>query len=235
MRNFCPRVAGYEQSHHHVHFSVADRSRRVVRAVARSNRGPLRSGETARRRPCRHAQKSTRDQGQDHSLVGPPGRHAAQTCALAGLRADRVRGVPAASDGELHSRRVLRRLAVPMKHRQPRVQNLARAGQREHQGEHPPMPHKHINSFAVEQASKLDALAARIRTALEAARVARSNALDRALDAGDALNMAQSCVSSGWKRWLRTNCFLSLLPRCFISSSRGIVPRSRLRLRKLAN
>jgi len=71
------------------------------------------------------------------------------------------------------------------------------------------MPHKHINSFAVEQASKLDALAARIRTALEAARVARSNALDRALDAGDALNMAQSCVSSGWKRWLRTNCFLS--------------------------
>ena len=114
MRNFCPRVAGYEQSHHHVHFSVADRSRRV-RAVARSNRGPLRSGETARRPPCRHAQKSTRDQGQDHSLVGPPGRHAAQTCALAGLRADRVRGVPAASDGELHSRRVLRRLAVPMK------------------------------------------------------------------------------------------------------------------------
>jgi hypothetical protein len=71
------------------------------------------------------------------------------------------------------------------------------------------MPDEHINSFAVEQASKLDALAARIRTALEAARVARSNALDRALDAGDALNMAQSCVSSGWKRWLRTNCFLS--------------------------
>jgi len=71
------------------------------------------------------------------------------------------------------------------------------------------MPDEHINSFVVEQASKLDTLAARIRTALEAARVARSNALDGALDAGDALNMAQSCVSSGWKRWLRTNCFLS--------------------------
>jgi hypothetical protein len=56
---------------------------------------------------------------------------------------------------------------------------------------------------------ELDELAARIRAALEAARQARSNALDRALEAGDALNAAQERVSSGWKRWLRTNCFLS--------------------------
>jgi hypothetical protein len=55
----------------------------------------------------------------------------------------------------------------------------------------------------------LDDLAARIRTALQAARQARSNALDHALKAGDALNAAQELVSSGWKRWLRTNCFLS--------------------------
>jgi hypothetical protein len=67
------------------------------------------------------------------------------------------------------------------------------------------MPNRESNPSNQE----LDELAARIRAALEAARQARSNALDHALQAGDALNAAQERVSSGWKRWLRTNCFLS--------------------------
>jgi hypothetical protein len=57
-------------------------------------------------------------------------------------------------------------------------------------------------------AATLDELAHRIRVASQAAREAWSNALGHALDAGDALNEAQSRVSTGWKKWLRKNCFL---------------------------
>jgi hypothetical protein len=48
----------------------------------------------------------------------------------------------------------------------------------------------------------LDQLAERIRAALEAVRQGFSNALENALEAGDALNAAQRRVSSGWGRWL---------------------------------
>jgi hypothetical protein len=54
----------------------------------------------------------------------------------------------------------------------------------------------------------LDQLAERIRAALEAVRQGISNALENALEAGDALNAAQQRVSSGWGRWLHTNCSL---------------------------
>jgi hypothetical protein len=64
-----------------------------------------------------------------------------------------------------------------------------------------------VSDLAVQD---LDELATTIRAALEAARQARSNALGYALRAGDALNAAQERVSSGWKQWLRANCFLSL-------------------------
>jgi hypothetical protein len=56
----------------------------------------------------------------------------------------------------------------------------------------------------------LDALAARIRAAFEDARKARCSALHCSLDAGDALREAQAQVSDGWKRWLRTNCAVSV-------------------------
>jgi hypothetical protein len=56
----------------------------------------------------------------------------------------------------------------------------------------------------------LDALAAAVRTALQASRQDRCNALRHDLDAGDALIEAQARVSSNWKRWLRDNCFLKV-------------------------
>jgi hypothetical protein len=56
----------------------------------------------------------------------------------------------------------------------------------------------------------LEGLARRIRDGLVAARKDRCNALHHDLAVGDALNAAQSCVSTGWKRWLREHCFLSV-------------------------
>jgi hypothetical protein len=60
------------------------------------------------------------------------------------------------------------------------------------------------------QPSTLDELAFRVRKSHHAAQAAWSNALDHLLDAGDALNEAQSRVSSNWKRWVRENCFLGV-------------------------
>jgi hypothetical protein len=55
----------------------------------------------------------------------------------------------------------------------------------------------------------LSALALQIRNALRAFQVGMSNALDAALDAGDALIAAQEQVAKGqWTRWLKENCFL---------------------------
>ena len=56
----------------------------------------------------------------------------------------------------------------------------------------------------------LDELARQIRAGLELARRERCNALHHDLDIGDALLEPQARVSSGWKRWLRENCFLSV-------------------------
>jgi hypothetical protein len=56
----------------------------------------------------------------------------------------------------------------------------------------------------------LDDLARRIRESRQAARQAGAAVLHHSLDAGDALNEAQARVSSGWKRWLKDNCFLSV-------------------------
>jgi hypothetical protein len=58
--------------------------------------------------------------------------------------------------------------------------------------------------------SVLDQLAHRIREARQAAQQAGAALLHHTLDAGDALNEAQTRVSTGWKRWLRDNCFLSV-------------------------
>ena len=52
----------------------------------------------------------------------------------------------------------------------------------------------------------LDALAAKIRAAFEDARKHRCSALQCSIDAGDALLQAQAQVTTGWTRWLRTNC-----------------------------
>ena len=56
----------------------------------------------------------------------------------------------------------------------------------------------------------LDELAQRVRASCQAARGAWSNALGHVLDAGDALNEAQGRVSTGWKQWLKNNCFLGV-------------------------
>jgi Zincin-like metallopeptidase len=56
----------------------------------------------------------------------------------------------------------------------------------------------------------LEQLAYQIRTSLELARRDRCNALHHDLDVGDALMGAQNRVSTGWKKWLRDNCFLSV-------------------------
>jgi hypothetical protein len=57
----------------------------------------------------------------------------------------------------------------------------------------------------------LSALAELIRTALQASRKDRCNALHHDLDIGDALIAAQDQVAEGrWKQWLRENCFLSV-------------------------
>jgi hypothetical protein len=53
-------------------------------------------------------------------------------------------------------------------------------------------------------------LALQVRAHLQASRRDRCNALHHDLDAGDALIKAQERVSSGWKRWLKDNCFLSV-------------------------
>jgi hypothetical protein len=57
---------------------------------------------------------------------------------------------------------------------------------------------------------ELDQLARRIRESRKAAQKAGVTALHHILDAGDALNAAQAQVSTGWKRWLRDNCSLSV-------------------------
>jgi hypothetical protein len=69
------------------------------------------------------------------------------------------------------------------------------------------MPQDNIH-FASEQV--LDELAARICSGLKAAAEARCHAWHHHLDIGDALIEAQERVSTGWKRWLRTNCALSV-------------------------
>jgi hypothetical protein len=56
---------------------------------------------------------------------------------------------------------------------------------------------------------ELDDLARRIRAALQASRPERCNALHHDLDIGDMLTEVQAQVTTGWKRWLRENCFLS--------------------------
>ena len=55
---------------------------------------------------------------------------------------------------------------------------------------------------------ELGELASQIRDACRRAQEAWSNALGHVLDAGDALNEAQARVSTGWKQWLRNNCYL---------------------------
>ena len=72
------------------------------------------------------------------------------------------------------------------------------------------MPEEYCTAAAVAQGSTLDELAHRIRTALQISRQDRCNALHRDLDAGDALIVAQRRVSTGWKKWLRKNCFISV-------------------------
>jgi hypothetical protein len=52
----------------------------------------------------------------------------------------------------------------------------------------------------------LEQLAAKIRAAFEDARKHRCSALQCSIDAGDALLQAQAQVTTGWTRWLRTNC-----------------------------
>jgi hypothetical protein len=56
---------------------------------------------------------------------------------------------------------------------------------------------------------ELDELARQVRAALQASRQERCNALHHDLDIGDMLTEAQAQVTTGWKRWLRENCFLS--------------------------
>jgi hypothetical protein len=56
----------------------------------------------------------------------------------------------------------------------------------------------------------LEHLAHQVRAGLELARRERCNALHHDLAVGDALLEAQARVSTGWKRWLRENCFLSV-------------------------
>jgi hypothetical protein len=58
----------------------------------------------------------------------------------------------------------------------------------------------------------LDQLAAKIRAAFEDARKHRCSALQCSIDAGDALLQAQEQVTTGWTRWLRTNCGASERP-----------------------
>jgi hypothetical protein len=58
--------------------------------------------------------------------------------------------------------------------------------------------------------SVLEQLARRIRESRQAAQQAGAALLHHCLDAGDALNEAQERVSTGWKRWLKENCFLSV-------------------------
>jgi hypothetical protein len=65
-------------------------------------------------------------------------------------------------------------------------------------------------SAAAHDVNALEELARRIRDAHQAAQAAWCNALHHALDAGDALAEAQTRVSTGWKKWLRENCFLSV-------------------------
>ena len=72
------------------------------------------------------------------------------------------------------------------------------------------MPEEYCTAAAVAQGSTLDELAHRIRTALQISRQDRCNALHRDLDAGDTLIEAQRRVSTGWKKWLRKNCFISV-------------------------
>jgi hypothetical protein len=65
-------------------------------------------------------------------------------------------------------------------------------------------------SSASPEVNVLDQLAGSVRASLQASRNDRCNALHHELDAGDALIEAQKRVSSGWKRWVRSNCFLSV-------------------------
>jgi hypothetical protein len=57
---------------------------------------------------------------------------------------------------------------------------------------------------------ELAELAQRIRSALQASRADRCNALHHDLEVGEALIEAQNHVTTGWKRWLGENCSLSV-------------------------
>ena len=65
-----------------------------------------------------------------------------------------------------------------------------------------------LNITSASPRQDLDELAVRIRAALQASRQERCNALHHDLDIGDMLIEAQAQVTTGWKRWLRENCFL---------------------------
>jgi hypothetical protein len=67
----------------------------------------------------------------------------------------------------------------------------------------------HPNVPPTAEQAPLEELARRIRAALQASCQERRNALRRDLDIGDMLTEAQAQVTTGWKRWLRENCFLS--------------------------
>lgn len=67
------------------------------------------------------------------------------------------------------------------------------------------VPHEEINSVVV-----LDELARQVRESRQAAQQAGVTVLHHILDAGDALNKAQTRVTLGWKRWLQDNCSIPL-------------------------
>jgi len=71
--------------------------------------------------------------------------------------------------------------------------------------------HISLSSQQVETPATLAELAQRVCDALHASDRDRCNALHHDLDAGDALIAAQrQVVAPGWKRWLKSNCFLSV-------------------------
>jgi len=72
------------------------------------------------------------------------------------------------------------------------------------------MLEEYCTAAAGAQGATLDELAHRIRSALQISRQDRCNALHRDLDAGDALIEAQRRISTGWKKWLGKNCFISV-------------------------
>jgi hypothetical protein len=56
----------------------------------------------------------------------------------------------------------------------------------------------------------IDELAGVVRAEIEQAQTGWRNALRHAMNAGDALSEVQPKVAGNWKKWLRTNCFVSV-------------------------